>query len=521
MSIHWADQLADKTVDKFPDQDTYVVSSGISPSGTVHVGNFREIITTHLVAESLRRKGADVRFIYSWDDYDRFRKVPDNVPDSHEQYIGLPLRDVPDPEGCHESYAEHFEQKLESDIEGLGIKPEFIRQGKMFRNCEYSGLIEQIMADSDEIRSVLNEYRTEDLDPEWLPINVYCKQCGKDFVKDVDYLGGSEVSYYCNVCEESKIVDFAEEDSVKPPWRVDWPMRWKYESVNFEPAGKEHSADTGSRDTANALSSKIFDIQYPVHQMYEFVTKDGSKISASEGENTFSIGDLKEIYTPRLVRYLFAGARPSAAFEIPFESEDIFQRYNKFDEIERAYFSDSDQDTGESEHLSRVYELSCISVPDQQPHRVDFKHASIVAQAVPRSEWGSTGINKLVESGHLPENPSEYEVESALQRLERGFSWARDYGPDKYRFVMESDYVFSDSERLAAEDLVSRLEASDNLSPDAVDEIVFDVKDDSSLDTGEFFSAMYKKLLGKDHGPRLSTLISAMDAENLKQNLLG
>jgi Lysyl-tRNA synthetase (class I) len=254
--------------------------------------------------------------------------------------------------------------------------------------------------------------------------------------------------------------------------------------------------------------------------MYEFVTKDGSKISASKGENTFSVGDLQNIYTPRLVRYLFAGARPATAFEIPFESEDIFQRYNKFDEIEKSYFSVEDHEENESQHLKRVYELSCISVPDQQPSRVDFKHAAIVAQAIPRDRWDSTGINKLVDSGHLPEDPSEYEIESALQRLERGFSWARNYGPEKYRFIMESDYVFSDSERAAAEDLVSRIKSSTDSSPDAVDELVFDVKDSSALGTGEFFSAMYKKILGKDHGPRLSTLISAMEPEKLEEVLL-
>jgi len=50
-------------------------------------------------------------------------------------------------------------------------------------------------------------------------------------------------------------------------------MRWKYEGVDFEPAGKEHSASGGSRDTGNELAEEIFDKQPPVHQMYEFVTK--------------------------------------------------------------------------------------------------------------------------------------------------------------------------------------------------------------------------------------------------------
>jgi lysyl-tRNA synthetase class 1 len=63
--LFWSDQLAFGVTRKFPDVDTYVVASGISPSGIVHAGNFREIITTDFVAKSLKNRGEDVRFIYS------------------------------------------------------------------------------------------------------------------------------------------------------------------------------------------------------------------------------------------------------------------------------------------------------------------------------------------------------------------------------------------------------------------------------------------------------------------------
>ena len=43
------------------------------------MGNLREVFTTHLVAEALRRRGREVVHLHSWDDYDRFRKVPAGV----------------------------------------------------------------------------------------------------------------------------------------------------------------------------------------------------------------------------------------------------------------------------------------------------------------------------------------------------------------------------------------------------------------------------------------------------------
>src|SRR5262245_21278344 len=82
---HWADQAADRTLrarpaDVSPDS-AVTVAAGITPSGVVHVGNFREVITVELVARALRDRGVPVRFIYSWDDFDVLRKVPKDAPE--------------------------------------------------------------------------------------------------------------------------------------------------------------------------------------------------------------------------------------------------------------------------------------------------------------------------------------------------------------------------------------------------------------------------------------------------------
>ena len=50
-------------------------ASGISPSGPVHLGNLREMMVPHLVADEVA-SAAPCRHILSWDDFDRYRKVP-------------------------------------------------------------------------------------------------------------------------------------------------------------------------------------------------------------------------------------------------------------------------------------------------------------------------------------------------------------------------------------------------------------------------------------------------------------
>ena len=82
--VHWADITADRIIRQRGDKDTYTLASGITPSGVVHFGNFRETITVDLVANALRKRGKNVRFIFSWDDYDTFRKVPKNMPKQEE-----------------------------------------------------------------------------------------------------------------------------------------------------------------------------------------------------------------------------------------------------------------------------------------------------------------------------------------------------------------------------------------------------------------------------------------------------
>ena len=136
---HWADQTAEKIIRERGDLDVYTCASGITPSGTVHIGNFREIISVDLVVRALRDRGKNVRFIYSWDDYDVFRKVPLNMPKSEElaKCLRFPITMVPDPFDRDSSYARHHEVDVESTLPVVGINPEFLYQAERYRSHMY------------------------------------------------------------------------------------------------------------------------------------------------------------------------------------------------------------------------------------------------------------------------------------------------------------------------------------------------------------------------------------------------
>src|SRR5580692_5660866 len=136
-------------------------ASGISPSGPVHLGNLRELMVPHLVADEVRRNGVPGRHILSWDDYDRLRRVPAGFPASFAEHIGRPLTAVPDPCGEHENWAEHFKQPLRDSLARLGILVTEISQTQMYTSGAYTTQIVTAMRRRADIEAVLSRYRTK------------------------------------------------------------------------------------------------------------------------------------------------------------------------------------------------------------------------------------------------------------------------------------------------------------------------------------------------------------------------
>ncbi|WP_050997043.1 MULTISPECIES: lysine--tRNA ligase [Frankia] len=137
-----------------------VCASGISPSGPIHLGNLREILVPHLVAEEIRSRGVPCEHILSWDDYDRLRKVPAGVPADFAEHVGRPLTAVPDPWGEFPSWAERFKAPFRDALRRLGIEVREISQTEMYRSGAYADGIARAIAAAPTIDGILGRYRT-------------------------------------------------------------------------------------------------------------------------------------------------------------------------------------------------------------------------------------------------------------------------------------------------------------------------------------------------------------------------
>jgi len=486
----WADAIADNIVKKVGKKKGYVCASGITPSGEVHIGNFREVITTDMVVRALREKGHKVRFIYSWDDYDRFRKVPAGVDKKFEKYIGMPLSDVPSPDSSEKrlSYAEHFEKRFEQGLEKVGIKPEFIRQNIMNKKCTYADLIKTAIEKRDTIMKILNKYRKEPLSKDWYPVSIYCEKCKKDFGKVVA-VDGYEIEYECKCGFKNKI-DFRKKGIVKAAWRVDWPMRWKFEEVVFEPGGIDHSVSGGSFDTGKQIAKEVFNYPAPMYQMYEWIgVKGGGAFSSSTG-NVLTLNDVEEVYEPEVLRYLFVGTRPSRAFDISFDL-DVIKIYEDYDKLEEKYYS------GEANPMEkRQYEVCQLKLSKKQPKRIGFRHLVTLVQV---NE--TQGLDKAGK------------IRAAKVR-----NWLEKYAPEEMKFEFQKKIPGSarlnKKEKEALKELKKSLKKKDYGEKELFNEF-YEICKRIEIKNTEFFDAAYRVIINKRKGPRLASLILAVGKENI------
>ncbi len=515
-STHWADVAADRIIRERGDKDLYVCASGITPSGTVHIGNFREIISVELVVRALRDRGRNVRFIYSWDDYDVFRKVPANMPRQDElvAYLRKPITMVPDVVGDAGSYAARNEKELEKLLPEVGVKPEFIYQAERYRRSEYAEGIRRAMDARELIREQLNEHRSTPLPDDWWPASVFCTSCDRDTTVVTGRDGGWGLRYRCGSCGNEETVDLRETGAVKLPWRIDWPMRWKQEGVDFEPAGKDHHSEGGSFDTARRTSAEVYDHVPPVTFQYDFIRIKGrgGKISSSSGE-VVSLADVLEIYQPEVVRYLFAGTRPNTEFAISFDL-DVLKIYEDYDKCERDYFSEpaTEKARKKREKQARIYELSQVdAVPDRIPYQIQIRHLCNLLQI-------QDGDMDAVIASLGDVRPDQ---EARLRR--RGacaWNWLNDFAPEDFRFRLRSpadEPLQLDAGLTPAVRKLRDLCAAElgNLPEKDFGNRVYDVMKEEGLESAVFFPAVYRILVGKEKGPRLVGFLHAIGRDRV------
>ena len=523
---HWADQMADKIIREKGDLPSYTCASGITPSGTVHLGNFREIITVDLVVRALRDRGKNVRFIYSWDDYDVFRKVPANMPDPEilEKYLRFPITEVPDTTGRNENYARHHEVDIEQKLPRVGIYPEFLYQASRYRANRYAEGMKKALQNRDLIKECLNEYRDDahkmkKEDVYW-PVAIFCGKCSKDTTEITGYDGEYGITYKCE-CGHTETADIRTFKGAKLGWRVDWPMRWNEEKVVFEPGGKDHISPGGSYDTAKLVSKRIYDWDAPVTMRYDFVNLKGvsGKMSSSKGK-VIALPDALDVYQAEVLRFLFAGTRPNTEFDISFDM-DVVKIYEDYDKMERIVFGvDKAKNDEQFNKEKRIYMLSQIDgkIPEVMPYQITIRLLATLLQIY------SGDVDAVIKSLG---NVKPEQEERLRRRAACAWFWIQNSAPEcapDFCFSLRDGKTKVKVEKQLAQAIEKiRAEVLPKMDTFQTDkdcqQVVYDIANSLGIDTKALFTAMYQVLIGKEQGPRIGSFMRIIGKERLEQLL--
>ena len=167
--MHWSEEIAEKIIARNPNKEEYVCAAGISPSGSIHIGNFRDIATSLFVVKALEKKGKKARLLFSWDEFDRFRHVPANVKavpgnEDMDENVGRPYVDVRNPfkDDPAPNYAKYFENEFEQAVKQFGIKLDYRYQADMNRSGKYAPHLITALKKRGQIFDILDSFRTQD-----------------------------------------------------------------------------------------------------------------------------------------------------------------------------------------------------------------------------------------------------------------------------------------------------------------------------------------------------------------------
>ncbi len=542
----WDDAIAERIVAAHGDEDPaspLVVASGISPSGPIHMGNLREVFTTHLVAEALRRRGRAVVHLHSWDDYDRFRKVPAGVDPSFERYVGMPLAAIPDPEGKAGSYAEHFMDELRASLDVLGIQMTEVRQSERYPAGAYNASIRRAMDERGLVFDTLAGQQTagrharplEERRREYYPFKPYCPVCGTDNTRVTGY-HDETVQYECR-CGHSGEMSLADGETIsgKLVWKVDWPMRWAYEGVAFEPAGEDHHAPTGSFTVGRILVSELYGAQAPDSVVYSFVSLAGvgGKMSGSVGGAAIPATAL-DVIEPAIVRWLYVRRLPGQSFAIDLTARAIQRLYDEWDRLESRVASG---EAAADEIAVHRQSVESSAGPVQRTARpVSFRLLASVADI---TQGNREQIARIV-SAHLDGSaPAPDLLLAELEpRLSCAIRFANEVVPETERTRVRAEFAREAYEQLdepmrrgvdlladglATDWSIEGLTALVYAVPKTLHGLSADAEPSAEVKAAqrEFFRAVYRLLVDAETGPRLPTLLLSIGPERARKLLVG
>lgn len=468
----WAEKVADRL-----GEGPHVVVTGISPSGHIH--NLREVLVAEAVARALRARGLETRFIFHADTIDPLRKITPGIPESFEQYMGRSLSRVPDPEGCHTSYAEHFLTPFEEALNEMGMDIEVLRSHELYESGVYTGVTREAIEKTGALRDILREVSGREMSEGWSPFLPRAESGDLTGNRVVEHLPDDNKVVFVDREGKEDVADYSKGEG-KLGWRVELAARWKALGATFEAFGKDHTSRGGSTDTADRMCGEVFHYPVPGRYEYEWISVKGRGPMSSSRGIVLLPKDLLWIMPPDALRQMMLGRDPARALELDLEGG--FPRF--MDEYRASVGEDS----------------------------VPFAHLAIVAQTVGDVETAA----EMLRQGGYEEAAADHGKLAA--DLDYARNWAREWAPEAYRFELlgpeEASRAASeldDEQRAYLAVVADRMEPE--MDGDEMQSLMYSTAKERDVKPKRAFAAVYTVLLGTKSGPKAGPFVAGLPTE--------
>lgn len=513
--MHWADRVGKTLLRR---GSCHTIASGISISGHIHIGHSNDVFIADAVRRSVEEKGGKAEVIWYKDDFDPMRRVPWPLPSDFEEYLGMPYINIPSPDPDYDTFADFFASPFVDSLADFGIQVEIYSGAEVYREGKLSDQIGTALEKANEIRNILNKYRSEPLQEDWLPFNAICEECGRLATTRAYDWEGNHISYVCqgadyvDGCGHEGQADWTRGEG-KLAWRVEWPARWKMLGVTCEPFGKDLAAAGGSYDTGKLIARRVFDNKPPEPIPYEWISLKGKPMSSSKGR-VFTLAQWLKVGEPELLRYLIFRSKAMKAKNFD-PGLPLLDLYDEYDNLEDIYFGESEVSRSKEPQLRRIYEISQTNaIPETRPQRIPFRLAAIMCQVARDSDHAIEILRKKGVLGEL----SERDLELARRRLKCAKNWIENHAPESARLKVLKELPNEVKEELSPKQeeglasLASEISERE-LGPEEIHNRVYETARKLEIGPAELFRAIYKVLLGKESGPRVGNFIIALETD--------
>lgn len=505
--MQWLNKIVDELIARKPDSEI-IVSSGVSPSGTYHLGTLREVLTAESIHRELERRGKQSRHIHVVDDLDVFRKVPAGLPVEYEKYLGMPLCDVPAPDGSAQSYADFYLADLLEAAKGLGLDVEVMRAHQKYREGYFVDAIEKALEKIQTIRKILEEISGRKLDDQWSPVQIVEDGYLKNRVFVAIDTSAKTIRYVGKEGEE-QVIGY-ENGEVKLNWRIDWPARWWKLGVNAEPFGRDHATKGGSYDTGVAIARDVFDVQAPLPIPYDFINRTGDtkKMSKSAGD-TITAADLLKLLPAEIVWFFVLRYAPDKLLFFD-QGATLIRLVDEYAEL-----AAKQDKTPEEQQLLEI----CGAASAPTVSRIPFSHLVASYQAALKDADKTLDVISRTEHAETVQQDREV-IKKELVYIHE---WLERSAPEEVKFSLKETIdasQFTDTQKQFMNKLADVIaNAPSDADGDWFHKAIYEFKDTVGLQPKELFGTLYQALIGKEAGPRAGWFLSLLPRDWLLRRL--